>query len=87
MVALPSLPGEGTVRGLVESMGLDAGRTREGEALDGAIVRALRGERPLVEDAALTLEDGRRVRLLEARASGGRLRLTCVTEPARVARD
>jgi len=87
MVAMPALPGEGTVRGLVESLGLDDATAPSGEPIGVEIVRALRGERPVVDDAALTLEDGRRVRLLEARPIGGRLRLTCVTEPARVARD
>lgn len=87
MVALPSLPGEGAVRGLVESMDLDPGTTPDGERLDSAIVRAIRGERPVVDEPVLRLEDGRRVRLLEVHAASGRLRLTCVTEPARVASD
>lgn len=48
------------------------------------LLGALEGEGPFIADAAVELEDGRRVRLLEARVEGGRLLLTCVTEQSGV---
>ncbi|MFG0284133.1 MAG: hypothetical protein ACF8R7_06890 [Phycisphaerales bacterium JB039] len=45
-----------------------------------AMFRAFAGEAPIVQDAVVTLGDGRVVRLLSMRAEGGRLRITCRTE-------
>ncbi len=46
------------------------------------LLAALRGAAALGEDAVIALGDGRQVRLLDIRARGGRLELTCLTERA-----
>lgn len=45
----------------------------------GILLRALAGKGPLLERAELKLEDGRRVRVVGVRVSGGAIELDCVT--------
>ncbi len=76
MASLPALPGRGAVTDLLRSAGHDE------DTLEATLLSALRGERALVDDASLLLEDGRRVRLLDLSPQDGRLRLTLTTEQA-----
>jgi len=45
------------------------------------VLDALSGDAPLFQSASIKLEDGRRVRLVRITATGGKLLLTCETDP------
>lgn len=58
----------------------DAGLVPAGDEVVRRIAAALLGQGPVVEEAVIRLEDGRRVRLVGLAAREGRLEITCVTE-------